>query len=78
RVALLEKEDDVAKQTSSRNNGMIHPGIAASSGSKKLTYNIRGNRMYTQAAEELGFELVRCGSVVMLEKSMYQLALPYV
>jgi glycerol-3-phosphate dehydrogenase len=78
RVALLEKEDDVAKQTSSRNNGMIHPGIAASSGSKKLAYNIRGNRMYTQAAEELGFELVRCGSVVMLERSVYQLALPYV
>lgn len=78
RVALLEKEDDVAKQTSSRNNGMIHPGLAAPTGSKKLIYNIRGNRMYTQAAAELGFDFDRCGSVVMLEKSLYQLALPIV
>lgn len=78
RVAVLEKEDDVAKQTSCRNNGMIHPGLAASTGTKKLTYNIRGNRMYTQAAEELGFRLERCGSVVMLERSIYQLLLPWV
>lgn len=78
RVALLEKEDDVAKQTSSRNNGMIHPGLAAPSGSKKLVYNIRGNRMYTQAAAELGFDFDRCGSVVMLGKSLYQLVLPFV
>jgi glycerol-3-phosphate dehydrogenase len=78
RVAILEKEDDVAKQTSSRNNGMIHPGLAAPAGSKKLVYNIRGNRMYTQAAAELGFDFNRCGSVVMLEKDIYRLALPFV
>jgi len=78
RVAILEKEDDVAKQTSSRNNGMIHPGLAAPSGSKKLVYNIRGNRMYTQAAAELGFDFYRCGSVVMLEKGIFRLALPFV
>jgi len=76
-VALLEKEDDLAKQTSGRNNGMIHPGIAASSGTKKLEYNIRSNRMYTQVAQELGFEFNRCGSLVMLEKSFYHLFLPF-
>lgn len=78
KVAVLEKEDDVAKQASSRNNGMIHPGIAPSRGSKKLAYNIRGNRMYTQAARELGFKLERCGSLVLLERSIYQLLLPWV
>jgi glycerol-3-phosphate dehydrogenase len=76
-VALLEKEEDVAKQTSSRNNGMIHSGFSAGSGSKKLDYNIRGNRMYTQAAEELGFELLRCGLLALFEKGSYQLAYPY-
>jgi glycerol-3-phosphate dehydrogenase len=78
RVAVLEKEDDLAKQTSSRNNGMIHPGIAPAIGTKKLEYNIRGNRMYTQVAEELGFQLERCGSVVMLEKGWHRLGVPYV
>lgn len=78
RVAVLEKEDDVAKQSSSRNNGMVHPGLAAATGTKKLAYNIRGNPLYTQAAEELGFKLERCGSVVMLGKDIYQLLLPWV
>lgn len=78
RVAILEKEDDVAKQTSSRNNGMIHPGIAPPEGSKKLTYNIRGNGMYNQAAQELDFKLKRCGSLLMLEKSWHQGLVPYV
>lgn len=27
RVALIEKEHDVAMQASSRNDGMVHPGI---------------------------------------------------
>jgi len=76
RVAVLEKEDDVAKQTSSRNNGMIHPGIAPARGTKKLHYNILGNRMYTQAARELGFALERCGSLILLEKSWYRLLAP--
>lgn len=78
RVAVLEKEDDVAKQTSSRNNGMIHPGLAAPMGTKKLTYNIRGNRMYTQASAELGFKLDRCGSLLLLEKGWYRLLIPYI
>lgn len=78
RIAILEKEDDVAKQTSSRNNGMIHPGIAPPKGSKKLAYNIRGNAMYTQAAEELDFKLKRCGSLLMLEKSWHQGLVPFV
>lgn len=77
-VAVLEKEDDVAKQTSSRNNGMIHPGIAASYGTKKFEYNIRGNRMYSQIANELGFKFSRCGSVLMLEKGWHRLLYPVV
>jgi len=76
RIALVEKEDDVAKQASSRNNGMIHPGLAPSRGTKKLDYNLRGNEMYSQAAAELGFELKRCGSLVLLEKPWYRLFQP--
>lgn len=77
KVAVLEKEDDVAKQTSSRNNGMIHPGIAPASGTKKLAYNLRGNQMFSRVSEELGFKLNRCGSVVMLEKSWHRVLAPF-
>ncbi len=69
KIALLEKEDDIAKHTSSRNNGMIHPAMAVKLGSKKHHYNLRGNRMYDQVAGELGFELEWPGSLALLTKS---------
>jgi len=77
-VALLEKEEDVAKQTSSRNNGMIHSGLGAGAGSKKLEYNVRGNRMYARIAQELDFDLLRCGLLVLMGKGIYKLAYPFV
>lgn len=77
-VALLEKEEDVAKQASGRNNGLIHSGLGTSSGSKKLDYNIRGNRLYTAAASELDFDFQRCGLLVLLENRFYKYAYPYV
>ena len=77
-VALLEKEEDVAKQASGRNNGIIHSGLGTSSGSKKLDYNIRGNRMYTAAASELDFDFERCGLLVLLNNRLYKYAYPYI
>ncbi|MTI94785.1 MAG: NAD(P)/FAD-dependent oxidoreductase [Firmicutes bacterium] len=75
-VAVLEKEDDVAKHTSSRNNGMVHPAMAVKLGSKKHHYNLRGNRAYKQVAAELGFELNWPGSAAVLEKSWHRLLAP--
>jgi len=46
-------------QASGRNDGMIHPGFAASTGTLKAKYNVRGNRMYTDWAKELDFEFKR-------------------
>jgi glycerol-3-phosphate dehydrogenase len=77
KVAVLEKEEDVAKQTSSRNNGMVHPGLVVGNGGLKIKYNIRGNRMYGQAARELGFKLVRTGSLVLLARAGYRLLYPF-
>jgi glycerol-3-phosphate dehydrogenase len=65
RIALLEKEEDLAKHASSRNDGMIHPGFAAKPGSLKAIYNVRGNRLYYKVSKELGFEFRRVGSLVL-------------
>ena len=46
RILLVEKEHDVAMQTTSRNDGMVHPGIDLVPGQIKRRYNMRGNRMY--------------------------------
>ncbi|MBB6480441.1 NAD(P)/FAD-dependent oxidoreductase [Spirochaeta isovalerica] len=75
-IALLEKEEDLAMQTSSRNDGMIHPGFAAHPGTKKAHYNVLGNRMYTQWAEELGFELKRPGSLVLFPSKLEKYVIP--
>jgi len=75
-IALLEKEEDLAMQTSSRNDGMIHPGFASHKGTKKAHYNILGNRLYTQWSEELGFELKRPGSLILFSNKWEKLAAP--
>ena len=64
-VALLEKEEDLTRHASSRNDGIIHPGFAASPGSKKAFYNVRGNSAYDQASRELGFEIRQIGTLVL-------------
>ena len=75
-TALLEKEEDLAVHTSSRNDGMIHPGFAASPGSLKAHYNVRGNRAYTRICSELSVELKRPGSLILFSNPLMKLLLP--
>lgn len=65
RVALFEKEYDVAVHTSSRNDGMIHDGFAAKPGTKKALYNVRGNRLWEPLASDLKIQFKRVGSLIL-------------
>ncbi|MBF9015098.1 FAD-dependent oxidoreductase [Oceanispirochaeta sp. M2] len=75
-VAVLEKEADLAMQASGRNDGMIHPGFAAKPGSLKSHYNTRGNRLYTNLAEELGFNFTRPGTIILFKDWWMRFLLP--
>ena len=75
-IARLEKEEDLARHASSRNDGMIHDGFAAKPGTKKAAYNVRGNRMYTKVTEELGVEFYRPGSMILFGCPFTRLAVP--
>ncbi len=77
-ILLLDKEEDLAMHTSSRNDGMIHPGIEAPIGSKKSKFNVRGNELYSKITKELGVPFDRCGSTVLFNKSYLKLAKPYI
>ncbi|MFP4460913.1 MAG: FAD-dependent oxidoreductase, partial [Thermotogota bacterium] len=55
-ICLLEKESDLAMHASSRNDGMIHPGLVPSPGSLKAKYNAKGNAMYKALSMTLDFE----------------------
>jgi glycerol-3-phosphate dehydrogenase len=57
----VEKEHDLAMHASSRNDGMVHPGLDLRKGSRKHYYNRRGNQMYAAVTEELGVEFERTG-----------------
>ncbi len=65
KIAVLEKEADIASGTTKANSGVVHAGYAAEREYLKRDMCIKGNKMYTKAAEELNFPLQRIGSFVV-------------
>ena len=63
-ILLVEKEHDIAMQTTSRNDGMVHPGIDLIPGQIKRSYNMRGNRMYDDICSELDVSFRRSGQYI--------------
>lgn len=64
-VCVLEKEEDVCSGTSKANSAIVHAGHDAVTGSFKARFNVEGNRMMGPLSEELDFEFVRNGSLVL-------------
>jgi len=69
-VLLAEKECDVALQTSSRNDGMVHPGLDLSKGKQKYWYNRRGNAAYDRVCDELQVPFAREGQYLCFPKKV--------
>ncbi len=65
RVCLLEKESDVCMGQSRANSGIVHAGFDAKEGTLKAKFNVLGNRMMYDYAEELGVPCKKCGSLVV-------------
>lgn len=65
RVAVLEKELDVACGNSSRNTGMLHAGFTYKPGSLKAECAVEGNGEFDQVAAELGVPFKRTGKLVV-------------
>lgn len=53
RVLLVDKEHDVALGASSRNDGMVHPGIDLRPWQKKQRYCLRGAALFPEVCREL-------------------------
>ncbi len=60
-VVLVDKEHDVAMHASSRNDGMVHPGVDLHKGTLKYEYNMRGNRLYDELCRDLDVPFKRVG-----------------
>lgn len=64
-TALIEREEDVCSGTSKANSAIVHAGHDAVPGSVKARFNVEGNRMMGQLAEDLDFEFDRNGSLIL-------------
>ena len=68
KALLLEADDDVATGTSRANSGIIHAGYDAKPNSLKAKFNVRGNALCYELANELGIDAKRIGSLVVSTK----------
>ena len=64
-VILLERDDDVASYATRANSGIVHAGYDCEPGTAKARFNVRGNAMMWNLAEELDVPCRKCGSLVV-------------
>lgn len=76
KILLVDKEHDVALHGSSRNDGMIHPGIDLKKGQVKQKYNALGNKMYDEISKELDVPFKRTGQYLGFKREWYSFLLP--
>lgn len=74
-IVLLEKEADVAFQTSKANSGIIHAGFHHNRKYLKTELELKGNMMFDRLHRELKFPFHRCGILVV---AMQQEELKYI
>lgn len=76
-ILVIDKEEDISMHASSRNDGMIHPGIEPKPWSRKAYFNVRGNKLYSKVTEELDVPFRRSGSIVLYSRRWMKIAAPY-
>ena len=64
-VAVLEKEQGVARHQTGRNSGVIHSGIYYRPGSLKATTAVAGRLAMEQFCRDHGVRYERCGKVIV-------------
>lgn len=65
KLAVLEKEDGVARHTSGRNSGVVHAGFNPKPGSLKARFCMEGNRLIHEVCASMGVPLRNVGTLVV-------------
>ena len=65
KVALIEKENDVAMGTTKANSAIVHAGYDPKVGTLMAKYNVKGNEMFEELCKELSVPFKRNGSLVL-------------
>ncbi len=77
-IAILEKEEDVAKHASGLNSGVLHAGFYYTSDSLKARFCVQGNQLMKSFCKENNIPVNQCGKVVVAAndeelKGLYEL-----
>ena len=65
KVVVLEKNADIASETTMANSAIIHSGHDPKEGTLKALLNVKGNRMYEAVAKEVGFTFHKTSALVV-------------
>lgn len=65
KIAVLDRDTDVANGTTKANSAIIHAGYDPEPGTLMAKYNIPGNAMYEELCRELHVDFKRNGSLVL-------------
>ena len=68
KIALLEKEAELAFGVSKSNSGIIHPGTQNPTNSLKGKLCVAGNKLTKQIAKELGVDFKEVGELIVIFK----------
>lgn len=63
-VTLIDKENDIANESTMANSAIIHAGEDPADGTLKAKLNVLGNRQYQKICEELGVEFKQTSAFV--------------
>ncbi len=78
-VTLIDKENDIANESTMANSAIIHAGEDPADGTLKAKLNVLGNRMYEEICKDLGVEFKKTSAFVVAtneeeEESIEELA----
>lgn len=65
KVAVIEKDNDVANGTTKANSGIIHGGYDPTPSTYMAKYNVAGNKMVRKLAKDLNVHFKNIGSLVI-------------
>ncbi len=65
KVALIEKENDIADGATMANSAIVHTGYDPEDGTLKAKLNVEGARMYPKLCEDLGCQLKQIGAYIV-------------
>lgn len=67
---LVEKNEDLAMQASSRNDGCIHVGVDLHSGSQKLHYLVRSKQLINEVCKDIDVEYKEDGQTICFKSNL--------